>query len=110
MAVRSKRLYLGNPVGTNTTLYECASGETTLIKSVLFRGRTGVIDGTVTFRINSAAANHDLYTWTGISDGDSVYWEPWLVLLPTDKLRFITSQANAIQLMVNGAELEGLAD
>lgn len=109
MAVRTKQLVLGNPVGTNSTLYECPSGETTILKSVFFRVRVaGPVN--VTLRINHLALNYDLFSWNGLTLGQSVNAELWVVMIPTDKLRFLTTVADAISLVVSGTELEGIAD
>lgn len=113
MAVRTKRLYLGQPGGGTgvTTLYTTPSGETTIVKSLAFKGRiASVYNATLSIQLAGGGGTYAIMRWTAVPVAESRYEDVWIVLHPGDLLRWQVSVASAVELAVSGAELEGVAD
>lgn len=109
MAVRSKRLFGPEPIGTTSELiYTCPAGETALIKHLSLFNQ-GALTATVVIGINGIGANQNVVS-TQVGAGlASQLTSLFIVLHPGDFLRANCSAGN-FTVTGYGAELEGVAD
>lgn len=112
MAVRSKQLAAGRLVtaAVFTTVYTVQSGETTLVKSVWLQNRLTVTVQTIVQVTLAGSTILRLYDNLNHLARQEIFLQPWWVLKPGDSLQLQCSGANALNYLVSGAELEGLAD
>lgn len=107
MAVRSKRLYAGSPTGgVLTTLYTAPAGYRAIVKTIMCKSAQGAAQNQV-FQIVTAGgtgAPFSLYTAATGTNGDTINYQCWLVLMPGDQLKVTLGTASG-WLSVHGAEL-----
>lgn len=110
MAVRTKQLANGVLTTALTTLYTVPEGKTAIIKSIYFYNPVGGATSTVFFSALIGGNARGVSIQPGIaanSDTSEPYY--WLVLGPGDSLRGSANPASAVQFIVSGTELAGVA-
>lgn len=109
MAVRSKQLAAGVATTTITTVYTVPAGKTCLFKSFAWYNPSGGATTTIFLTARIGGANRGIRLIAGVPANNTE--ESWhnIVLGPGDELRINATPASAVQFILSGAELLGVA-
>jgi hypothetical protein len=103
--VTPKRLYLGQPGTSATTLYTVPANTTTILKSIVMTNTTGTA-ATVTIGINGTAAANQIVPAVSVGANDTKIVDGVNIILNTgDTLQALQGTASAITLVISGAEV-----
>lgn len=108
MTVHSAQLGADPSLGTGTvTLYTVPAGVRTIVKNAIAKNLNGAASYVV-FTFGDSAGDHGyyvLYMAASGSDGDSVTWNPWVVLNAGDWIKAVAHAASA-SVIISGTELD----
>jgi hypothetical protein len=110
VAVRTKQLANGVATTTLTTVYTVPAGETCILKSLAAYNPTGGATTALFLRAVIGGNNRGLLLLPGMAANSSLYGEVWIVLMAGDSLQISATPSSAVQFVLSGTELEGVAD
>lgn len=108
MSVHSARLAAGHvSSAAYTTWYTCPTGKRTIVKSVLARNRAGAANRMVIGLTvgGTLVWNYSVYGAIINTSGDSINFQPWLVMNAGDLLQLAVA-ADGFDVAVSGTELD----
>lgn len=110
MAVRTKQLANGVATTTLTTIYTCPAGETCIVKEIHFYNPVGGATTALFFRALIGGNARGVFIQSGLAANTGSWVDMWLVLQAGDQLQVSATPSSAVQFIVSGTELEGVAD
>lgn len=110
MAVRTKQLANGVLTTTLTSLYTVPAGKTAIIRSIHYYNPAGGATTTVFFSALIGGNSRGIVISPGVLVNTTpLFPDFWFVLGPGDSLRGSANPSSAVQFLISGAELEGVA-
>ncbi|MBB5325206.1 hypothetical protein HNQ34_002306 [Anoxybacillus tepidamans] len=100
MAATAKRLYLGNPSTTLTTVYTVPVNTTTIVKSIVICN-TSATDTTASIVISTAGIVYNM----PIKGKDTVIIDMSLVMYANDTIQVQQGIANNLNITISGVEV-----